>query len=39
MIIPFINQKGGVGKATITINIAAALAKHGHKTLLIKNVS
>lgn len=35
VIISFLNQKGGVGKTTLSVNTAGAFAAQGYKVLLI----
>ena len=35
MIYAFLNQKGGVGKTTLSLHLATALARRGSRVLLI----
>ena len=35
MIIGLLNQKGGVGKTTLSVNVAACLARTGARVLLV----
>ncbi|MEN6349071.1 MAG: ParA family protein, partial [Syntrophomonas sp.] len=35
MVISTINNKGGTGKTSISVNLAAALANYGYRVLLI----
>ena len=35
-VVAFANQKGGVGKTTTTLNLAAAFSERGYKVLILE---
>ena len=35
IVVAVVNQKGGVGKSTTAVNLSAAVARRGRRTLLV----